>query len=44
MKTVTATSPAIVLCRMSHIVIVSCGLAVRYMAHLRASGRVGVSF
>ena len=33
-KTVTAQSPAIVLCRMSHMVMVSFGLIVRYMAHL----------
>ena len=33
-KTVTAQSPAIVLCRMSHMVMVSVGLIVRYMAQL----------
>lgn len=42
MKTVTAQSPAIVLCRMSHMVMVSFGLIVRYMAQLRrgAAGTV----
>lgn len=34
MNTVTAQSPAIVLCRMSHMVIVTPGLIVRYIAHL----------
>jgi hypothetical protein len=42
-KTVTAQSPAIVLCRMSHIVMLAPGLIVLYIAHLHRNETNAVS-